>query len=75
MPTLAQVIEEEASANGNLPDGFLYASFKNTGSSPASVNSVRLQPGEAKDFPFVGKGYEAIPFDPQASSLAIMFVI
>ena len=75
MSTLAQVTEAEETTSGSLPAGFLYASFKNTGSGIVSVNSVRLQPGEAKDFPFVGKGYEPINYDPLSSKLTVMYVV
>ena len=75
MSTLAQVTEEEKNTPGTIPDGFLYASFENIGSSVANVNGTRLQPGKAKDFPFVGKGYEAATYDPQSSTLNVMFVV
>ena len=75
MDILAQIMEEEATTNGNLPQGFLFASIKNVGTSTALVNNVPLPPGEAKSYPFVGKGYQAVNYEPQGSTLRILRIL
>ena len=60
MNIMAVVIETEVFEDHIAPEGFLYASVKNIGRAVATVNGVSLSPGEAKDYPFVGKGYQAI---------------
>ena len=52
-----------------LRDGFLSASIKNVGEGKALVNGVVLFPGEAKGYPFVGKGYKKITYDPGSLDL------
>ncbi|WP_262709942.1 hypothetical protein [Flavivirga rizhaonensis] len=42
---------------------------------PAIVNGVTLAPGEAKGYPFVGKGYQAVSFDPNGSTLRVLVII
>ena len=60
---LAQTSETEVTdVSGEIPHGFLYASVYNIGSVDVQVNGVVLEPGQAKDYPFVGKGQEAIPY-------------
>lgn len=74
MDIFAQTTETEHTQDGSLPEGFLFASFKNIGNSPAQVNNVTLQPGEAKAYPFVGKGYKEIDFSPNGSTLLVLYV-
>ncbi|MFC4636616.1 hypothetical protein ACFO3O_22115 [Dokdonia ponticola] len=68
-------IEVQAQEQGQLDAGFLFASFKNTGDSQAVVNGVILPSGEAKGYPFVGKAYNAIPYDTQNSTLLILQIL
>ncbi len=75
MDILAQIAEQDFNADGQLPQGFLFASIKNVGAQTASVNGVDLPPGEAKDYPFVGKGYQAVPFVVNGSTLRILQVV
>lgn len=74
MDILAQVNESDFSQPGEINDGFLSASFKNVGENKALVNGVVIFPGEAKGYPFVGKGYKKIAYDPGASTLRIMAI-
>ncbi|MBL6444676.1 hypothetical protein JMN32_00040 [Fulvivirga sp. 29W222] len=75
MGILAQTIEKEVTADGELPTGFLFASVKNVGSQPVLVNGVTLAAGEAKSYPFVGKGYQAIPYQAGGSTLRILYTL
>ena len=75
MDVLANITEQEFTGAGEIPLGFLYASVKNIGDSPALVNGVGLAPGEAKGYPFVGKPYGIVPFDPQQSRLRILYIL
>ncbi|WP_281778094.1 hypothetical protein [Croceibacter atlanticus] len=75
MDILAQVNEIDTTVSGEINDGFLSASIKNVGEGKALVNGVVLFPGEAKGYPFVGKGYKKIAYDPGASTLRIMQII
>lgn len=74
MDILAQISESDFSQPGEISDGFLSASVKNVGENKAEVNGVVLFPGEAKGYPFVGKGYKSISYDPGASTLRIMAI-
>jgi len=75
MDVLANITETEITEATELPIGFLFASIKNIGNSPALVGGVSLAIGEAKSYPFVGKGYNEIPIDPQDSTLLVMQII
>jgi len=75
MDILAQVNEIDTTVSGEISDGFLSASIKNVGEGKALVNGVVLFPGEAKGYPFVGKGYKKITYHPGASTLRIMQII
>ena len=75
MDILASVTEQDYNADGNLPQGFLFGSIKNVGNQTASVNGVDLPPGEAKAYPFVGKGYPQIPFVVNGSVLRVMMIV
>ncbi len=72
MSIFSTVTETEVTQEGSLSQGFLSASIKNVGTQVALVNGVSLGVGEAKGYPFVGKGYEPISYDPQGSTLQIM---
>ncbi|WP_010182447.1 hypothetical protein [Aquimarina agarilytica] len=72
MNILASIQEKEVAIKGTIADGFLAASIKNIGNDIAMVNGVSLAVGEAKSYPFVGKGYESIDYDPQNSRLRIL---
>jgi len=75
MDILAKVIENDHTANGNIPEGFLFASVKNVGNKNAVVNGVELVPGEAKSYAFVGKGYQAVSFETNGSTLRVLYVL
>ena len=75
MSLLANVNEQDHKVAGELQAGFLVGSVKNVGETVALVNGVPLASGEAKGYPFVGKGYNAIPFDPQGSILRVLEII
>lgn len=75
MDILAQANEIDVSLPGELSDGFLVASIKNVGTEKATVNGVILDPGEAKGYPFVGKGYKKITYDTSGTTLRIMQII
>ena len=75
MDVMAQITEQDYNANGQLPAGFLFASIKNVGSQVAQVNGVDLPPGEAKSYPFVGKGYMTVPFTVNGSVLRVLQII
>ncbi len=75
MNILAEVNEIDVDKAGELKEGFLVASIKNVGLEEATVNGVALEPGEAKGYPFVGKGYKKIAYDPNRSTLRIMQIL
>ncbi|MFY0689156.1 MAG: hypothetical protein JXQ90_18445 [Cyclobacteriaceae bacterium] len=77
MDILANITEEDVTdTNGEIPGGFLFASIKNVGNQEALVNDVALSAGEAKSYPFVGKGYVAVPYEvTDQTTLRIMYVI
>ncbi len=75
MDILAAVTETDINTNGNLPQGFLFGSIKNVGTQVATVNGVDLPPGEAKAYPFVGKGYPSIPYTVNGSVLRVMMIV
>lgn len=75
MDILAQVAEQDVVAAGQIAEGFLFASVKNVGAQNALVGGVVLPSGEAKSYPFVGKGYQAISYNPQGSTLRIMKIV
>lgn len=75
MDPLAESLEEEVTTDGEIPAGSLFVSVKNVGSSSASFNGVSLPAGEAKSYPFVGKGYKSMSYQVNGSTLRIMRVI
>ena len=77
MDILANINEQDfTDTNGELPEGFLFASVKNVGDQEVTVNGVALTPGEAKSYPFVGKGYQAVPFVvSDQSTLRVLYII
>ena len=77
MDLLASIREQDyTDTNGEVPAGFLFASLKNTGTQDVTVNGVVLTPGEAKSYPFVGKGYQAVPFVvTDQTTLKVMYII
>lgn len=75
MDVLANITEQDFTEAGEIPLGVLYASVKNVGETPVLVNNVELAPGKAKGYPFIGKPYSAIPFDPQDSTLRVLYVL
>lgn len=75
MSIYANVSESEVSQPGQVPAGVLFVSIKNTGASDALVNGVPLEAGQAKSYPFLGKPYTAIDYDPQGSSLRILHIL
>lgn len=75
MDILAQIKESEVSDDGSFQEGFLYGSVKNIGEKTAQVNGVSLLPGEAKSYPFVGKGYHKINYESKGSTLRVLEVL
>lgn len=75
MNALATITEIEVTDSGTVPVGFLYCSVKNIGNTDARVNGHQLTPGQAKDYPFVGKGYQEIEYEPEGTTLTIMYII
>ncbi|WP_025663293.1 hypothetical protein [Aquimarina megaterium] len=75
MDVLANITEQDFTEAGEIPLGVLYASVKNVGQTPVMVNNVELAAGKAKGYPFVGKPYGVIPFDPQDSTLRVLYVL
>lgn len=75
MNILAEVTEQDYAVDGNLPQGFLFGSIKNVGNQITTVNGVDLLPGEAKTYPFVGKGYPQVAFIVNGSTLRIMMIV
>jgi len=75
MDILADPHETEVNADGATPQGALFVSVKNTGGSTASFNGVSLPPGEAKSYSFVGKGYKALPYTVNGSTLRILYIL
>lgn len=75
MNILAEITEQDYNVDDELPSGFLYASLKNVGNQVVTVNGVALEPGEAKDYPFVGKGYQAVPFQVNGSTIRVLHVV
>lgn len=75
MDVLATITEQEFIEDGTIPEGFLFASVKNIGNQTALVNDEELIPGEAKTYPFVGKGCQAVPFEVNGSTLRIMYYL
>lgn len=74
MDLLAQITEQDFNTDGAIPQGFLFASIKNVGATTTQVNGVDLTPGEAKTYAFVGKGYEAVLFVVNGSTLRVLYV-
>ena len=72
---LADPKEQEVNADGNTPQGALFISVKNIGKTEATFNGVALPPGEAKSYSFVGKGYKALPYAVNGSTLRILFIL
>lgn len=75
MDVLAKIIEQDFTEAGEIPLGFLYASVKNIGDTPVLINEVSLSAGEAKGYPFIGKPYRAISFNPQNSTIRVLYVV
>ena len=75
MNLLASPIETEHNVDGSFPQGFLFGSIKNVGNQTALVNGVDFPPGESKAYPFVGKGYEEIPFVTNGTVLRVMIIV
>lgn len=75
MAILAHTIEQDFNADGEIPEGFLFASIKNTGAQITTVNGVPLEPGQAKSYPFIGKGQQAVPYQVNGSTLRILYTL
>ncbi|MBI2775626.1 hypothetical protein HYX58_06475 [Candidatus Dependentiae bacterium] len=75
MDILAEPIEQEVIVDGATPQGALFVSVKNTGANIATFNGVSLPPGEAKSYSFVGKGYKALPYVVNGSTLKILYIL
>jgi len=67
---LANVTEETfINTSGNLRAGLLYARFENIGRENAIVNGLPLLPGEVREYPYLGKGYQAITFEAKGKAI------
>lgn len=75
MDILADPQEAEVTTNGQTPQGALFISVKNTGNSTATFNGVSLLPGEAKSYSFVGKGYKALSYLANGSTLKLLYIL
>ena len=77
MNMLAKITEQDFSDTQRLiPEGFLFASIKNVGTQPAMVNGVELTAGEAKSYPFVGKGYQEVAFTvSDQTTLRVLYIL
>lgn len=75
MDILADPIEQEIAVDGATPQGALFISVKNIGANPATFNGVSLPPGEAKSYSFVGKGYKALPYVVNGSTLKLLYIL
>lgn len=75
MDVLADPIEFETSASGEIPAGAIVISFKNIGGSDGMVNGVALKAGEATNYTFVGKAYRAISYETNGSTFKIRYTI
>lgn len=75
MDILADPRESDVDTDGSVPQGALFISIKNVGNASATVNGVQLPAGEAKSYSFVGKGYKAIPYTVNGSTLRILYIL
>ena len=75
MDKLASIKEQDHTEDGSIPQGFVFASIKNVGKAAATVNGVKLEPGQAKAYAFVGKGYQSVPFTTGGSVLRILQIV
>ena len=75
MDILAEPIEQTLTDDGEIQAGALFISVKNTGDQVANVNGEALPPGQAKSYPFVGKGYKAIPYEASGTEILVMTII
>ena len=75
MESLAEPVEQSISADGHSPQGALFLSVKNTGAFTATSNGVPLVAGEAKSYPFVGKGYKSTNYTVNGSTLNLMYIL
>jgi hypothetical protein len=75
MNILADPQEIEVNINGVTPQGALFVSVKNIGNAVATFNGVSLQPGDAKSYSFIGKGYRSMSYTANGSTLKIMYII
>lgn len=73
MSQLGDTLEFETDQDGEIPVGFLTASFKNIGNVTATVNNTSLAPGEAKTYGFIGKGRTAKRYSTNGTTLKIMY--
>ena len=75
MDILADPQEQEVIEDGQTPQGALFISVKNTGNNTATFNGVSLTPGEAKSYSFVGKGYKALPYLVNGTTLKVLYIL
>jgi len=75
MDVLVSRVETVTTTDGEIPTGFLFATVKNIGSIPIQVGGVTLEVGEAKSYPFVGKGQPPLLFVLGGGTLKFMFMI
>lgn len=75
MESLAETIEQQVNVDGQTPQGALFISVKNTGGAIATFNGVPLAIGEAKSYSFIGKGYKAMNYSVNGSTLNLMYIL
>lgn len=75
MSAFATPYESLHQAAGQVPAGALFISVKNTGRRRAQVNGIALEPGEVRNYPFLGKPYQPIPFDPAGGELTVLYIL
>lgn len=74
MDVLATTTETETATDGQTPMGALFISVKNISNAPVTVNGVSLPAGEAKTYPFIGKGYQPITYQLNAHTIRLLFI-
>lgn len=75
MSLLSDPQETEVTINGQTTQGALFVSVKNIGNATAIFNGVSLPPGEAKSYSFVGKGYKAMAYQVNGSTLRLLYIL
>ena len=75
MSIFADPQEVVVEVDGQTPPGALFVSVKNTGGADATFNGVTLLAGEVRSYPFVGKGYRALSYVTNGTTLQLLVVL